>query len=182
MLVNLKYIRLFFVLVIALFVSGCGFHLRGQEKIPTSLDNIYIQSTTPYGNFEQQLAKVLRTYHINVVDNLSDANVILNIVNSNLSQVAGAVSANLQTRQYTLTYSASFQLLDPSNKQVIVDNLSAYSTTNFIATLSQMAPSSNVPNQYQQPLINDLVFRIINHLLSDQTQQSLDTYFKKKSR
>lgn len=168
------------IVLLSLCLSSCGFHLRGHVKVPRSLQRIYIQSATPYGEFEQALARNLRSYNIIVTDSANDANTVLKIISSKINQSAGAASADLQTRQYTLTYTVNFQLLAP-NQDVILPKLSVYSTTTFTAQLAQMVASSSTPEEYKSSLQNEVVFRMINRLLSEDSQQSIRQYFAKQS-
>ena len=150
-------------------------------NVPINLEKIYVQSQTPYAGFEQSLKRSLRAYNIAVVDSAEAANTIINITSSNLNQNAGAASADLQTRQYTLSYAVNFQLLAP-NQHVILPNLSAYSTTTFTAQLSQMVASSSTPTEYTSALQNDVIFRMMNLLLAEDSQQAITQYFAKHPR
>lgn len=177
---KLKPYRVILILVMLVVgLSSCGFHLRGHIKVPQALQRIYIQSKTPYGEFEQALARNLRSYNITVTDSAASANTVLNIISSDLSQNAGAASADLQTRQYTLRYNVSFQLLAP-DQDMILPNLTAYSTTTFTAQLAQMVASSSTPEEYKTSLQNEVIFRMINLLLSEDSQQSIHKYFAKQ--
>ncbi len=162
-------------------LSSCGFHLRGHIKVPTALQRVFIQSKTPYNEFEQALTRNLRSYNITVVNSADKATTVINIISSKITQSAGAASADLQTRQYSLRYNISFQLLAP-NQDIILPNLQAYSTTTFTAQLSQMVASSSTPEEYKTSLENEVVFRMINLLLSQDSQQTIQQYFAKQPR
>jgi LPS-assembly lipoprotein len=169
------------ILSLCLALTACGFHLRGNEKLPAAIKVIYIQSSTPYGNFEQTLRESLLTYNIKIVDSPKDANVILNIASAGLSQAAGAVSATLTLRQYTLNYNVTYQILSPKGKAILPAN-TVSSTTSFTSSMSDMMLSSkNATAQYLPPLQRDAVFRIISQLLSNQSQQALNKYMQSHS-
>jgi outer membrane lipopolysaccharide assembly protein LptE/RlpB len=43
--------QLFIFAFLALCLSSCGFHLRGQVNFPTQLKTLYIDSSQPFGPF-----------------------------------------------------------------------------------------------------------------------------------
>lgn len=177
MLLSIRHIFQFVILILALsLLAGCGFHLVGNRPIPSYLSKVYIQSRTPFGNFEQALRNDLRQYNIDIVDSPDQANSIINVVSSELSQTAGAASADLQTRQYTLTYTVKFQLLSPK-QFVVLPTMTAYSSATFTAQLSQMTASTTIPTEYQQPLLNDVLFRMLNLLFANDNQQKAKQFF-----
>ena len=157
-------------------VSSCGFHLRGEEKIPIALQSIYIQSATPFGSFEQTLRDSLRSYNITLADTANAANTTLDIEQVNLSSIAGSVSANLSLRQYTLNYTITYRILTPKG-QIILPTNTVTSTTTFTSNMAAMMLSSkNSTQQYMPELQRDAVFRIISQLLSMDSKQTLNAY------
>lgn len=157
-------------------LTACGFHLRGEEKLPGALQVVYIQSDTPYGSFEQTLRDSLRSYNIKLVDTPQQAKTILNIMKVNLASVAGSVSANLSLRQYTLNYTITYNVLTPNSKIILSTN-SVTATTTFTSDMAAMMLSSkNSTQQYMPELQRDAVFRIMSQLLSSNSRATLDTY------
>lgn len=169
---------LLLITILCLFgmLGSCGFHLRGEEDIPVALQNIYLQSKTPFGSFEQTLRDSLRSYNITLTDTPDAAQTVLNIEHVSLSSVAGSVSANLSLRQYTLSYTVQYRILTPKGK-VILPNNSVTSTTTFTSNMAAMMLSSkNSTQQYMPELQRDAVFRIISQLLSTDSRQTLKTF------
>lgn len=164
------------LIALCLFLVACGFHLRGEEELPTALKVIYLQSKTPYGSFEQTLRDSLRSYGVALVDSPNQANTILNITQVQLTPVAGSVSADLDLRQYTLNYVVTYSVLSPKG-EIIVPVNSVTASTTFTSKMSEMMLSSrNSTQQYMPSLQRDAVFRIISQLLSKDSQQELAAF------
>jgi LPS-assembly lipoprotein len=76
-------------LLIFLFVSGCGFQLRGEMPISEKFANVYIKTNEPYSKFSKALSNALSYSHIAVVPE-SQSNYILEILEySETQHIAG---------------------------------------------------------------------------------------------
>jgi len=171
-------IKLLLLSVLVGLLSSCGFHLRGSTPIPKELKTLYIQSRTPFGQFEQVLRDTLTTYKVNIVTEAKQAPIILNIISANLNQTAGAVSTSLTLRQYTLTYTVTYQVLTPAGK-VIIPTASVSSTASLTTDMNQMMSSSNnITDQYLPDLQRDAVSRMIYRLFSNNSRAALQQYFQ----
>jgi outer membrane lipopolysaccharide assembly protein LptE/RlpB len=163
-------------------MSSCGFHLRGiggSLQIPPELKTLYLQSDAPYASFEQTLRSNLRANGITVLDEPNKNVLVLRIINYTQAQMAGSVSSNLQTRQYTLTYTVNFELLT-STGVTLLPSTSVSSITTFTANVSQMLmTANNISLQYVTSLENDATFRLLNRLLATDTKKTLADYFAK---
>jgi LPS-assembly lipoprotein len=169
------------VIVTAVLLTSCGFHLRGTKKheqnTPKHLKIVYLQSNSPYAPFEQSLRQNLRGYNINVINDPAPKTLILQIINYNLAQTAGSVSSNLQTRQYTLVFTVNFVLRAPSGA-ILLGPTSVASLTTFTADLSQMLmTTNNISQQYTTNLYNDAAFRLSNRLLANDTRSAITAYY-----
>ena len=172
---HLPWLAILFCLVSLL--SSCGFHLRGEEKIPTALQTLYLQSTTPFGSFEQALRDSLRSYNITFTDTPETANTILDIEHVDLASVAGSVSANLSLRQYTLSYTVTYRILTPKGTVILPTNAVTSSTTFTSNMAAMMLSSKNSTQQYMPQLQRDAVFRIISQLLSKDGRNTFKRLF-----
>lgn len=163
-------------------LTSCGFHLRGTqsraEDTPQALRIIYLQSNSPYAQFENILRQNLRGYNIQTIDE-PDHHLILRIINYNLNQSTGSVSSNLQTRQYVVTFTVNFELLAPDGK-VLLGPTSVTSMTTFTANLSQMlVATNNITQQYSLGLYNDAAFRLSSRLVAEDTRKAIAAYYHK---
>lgn len=102
-----------FGLLLALFfcvtLSSCGFQLAGQH-LPPALKVLYVQSTDPYNEFMRLLHQDLKAQGVTMVSDPSLARTTLFIFNIHTDETQTSVGSDQQTRQYTITFSASFEL------------------------------------------------------------------------
>jgi LPS-assembly lipoprotein len=103
------------VALLAMLIAGCGFHLRGQAKLP--FDSIYIAGSPV---FALPVARALRAgSQTRVSDNPKDAQVTLQILGEFREAVILSLSAAGRVREKTLRYRISYRLTDAKGIEYI---------------------------------------------------------------
>lgn len=103
------------LLAMALLLASCGFHLRGQAKLP--FDSIYISGSQVFAN---QMARALRSgSQTRVTDNPKDAQVTLQVLGENRERVILSLSGSGRVREITLRYRVSYRLTDAKGLEYI---------------------------------------------------------------
>lgn len=162
--------------IIMISIVSCGFHLRGHVSIPPELKTLFLQSNTPYGDFEQTLRSRLRSYNIKLTDTAADAPLTLAILSTRWQQTPGAFSTNLTTRQFTLGLTVTYQVLSSTGTIVIPTN-SVTATTAFTIDSSQLLSSTDLGQQYHDNLQEDAASRLMSQLVSKNSRHAIDAYF-----
>ena len=67
----------FSVLIAAMALAACSFHLRGQEGMP--FDTIYLEAANPNTDMIKELRRSLEVNKVKMVDNAQQADVILDV-------------------------------------------------------------------------------------------------------
>lgn len=107
---------LFFLTV--LILSGCGFHLRGQNIIPPKLHILKLQSGQVYGDFESTLRNILTQLGVNVVRS-GCAPATLHIINISLFQDVPTIGGSNQARVYVYYYRVNFEVFDDAHHLLV---------------------------------------------------------------
>lgn len=162
--------------IIMISIASCGFHLRGHVSIPPELKTLFLQSNTPYGDFEQTLRSRLLSYNTKLTDTAADAPLTLAVLSTSWQQTPGAFSTNLTTRQFTLSLTITYQLLS-SNGTVVIPANSVTSTTAFTIDSSQLLSSTDLGQQYHDNLQQDAANRLMSQLVSKNNLHAIDAYF-----
>ena len=100
------------MLLTALLLSGCGFHLRGminKESIRW-LNNIAIVIEQAHRDLDPLLKEQLKAYRIEVNPDPAAANYLLIIENETMEQNISSISSSTTPRQYQLIYTIAFKL------------------------------------------------------------------------
>lgn len=108
----------FILLVLTIFLSACGFHLRGLIDVPEWLNNVSIISKDGNNELISNLKSQLEGYKIRVNPDPALAKYWLIINSSNLQQQIISIGASTNPRQYQLILTIEF-MLQTSKGQII---------------------------------------------------------------
>jgi LPS-assembly lipoprotein len=108
------------VAVAVLLLAGCGFHLRGEAKLP--FDALYIQAGSG-SQFANQLRRAITNgTETKVVDDAKSAQATLQILNEYRERQILSLSASGRVQELTLVYRVGFRLSDGAAKEYIPSN------------------------------------------------------------
>jgi len=99
-----------FLLLTALLLAGCGFHLRGQVVMP--FDTMYLEATNPGTLFVLDLRRSLAINNIELVDAKEDADVVLDIVFEIADKQVLSLGADGRVNEFRLNYRVSLRAYD----------------------------------------------------------------------
>ena len=107
--------RLTVSIALCAMLTACGFHLRGQAKLP--FDSIYISGSPAFVN---QISRELRAgSQARVTTNPKDAQVTLQIVSEARERVILSLSAAGRVQEITLRYRVAYRLTDAKGAEYI---------------------------------------------------------------
>jgi LPS-assembly lipoprotein len=105
------------VLIAALMITACGYHLRGSYDLPKGMNKIFLQGGSPL--LQEQLNNVLKTSSGRIVDSPEKANVILRIFSDDIERRTLSFSERGRSNDIELAGHLEFDVLDPK-KGVLV--------------------------------------------------------------
>ncbi len=153
----------FIPLILALFLSSCGFHLRGLADAPEWLDNVSIISRDGNKELVSILKSQLEGYKIKVNSDPAFAKYWLIINKINFRQQIVSIGASTNPRQYQLILTLEF-MLQTSKGEII-------KPPRFISVSRQLTVNSDRilgSSDEEAILINEMkkeaVLQIINRL------------------
>jgi LPS-assembly lipoprotein len=103
--------RISIVLLFALALSACGFQLRGVADL--SFKNLYIQGSPL--SISRDLKQSLKTNGIQVVENVEQAELLLELMNETNEKKILSLSSGGVVREYELNYQVRFRTRAPAS-------------------------------------------------------------------
>ncbi len=107
------------LLLVALMVSSCGFHLRGTQSMEASLSDIYIVSADRFGSFYQNLVRTFNQSDIAVTDSPAESEYQLTIGRERNTKRAIGTTKTISVAEYEIRVEVSIGLLSSSGEVVI---------------------------------------------------------------
>lgn len=105
------------ILLIALLLSACGYHLRGEIELPTELKSVYIQGAS--GPLLDQFNKALISSSVQIVNTPAAAGTIITVSNEDTLKRALSLGSGGRANQYGLEYRLNYQVTDKENNEIV---------------------------------------------------------------
>ncbi len=142
--------KYFQVVLFALLLQGCGFHLAGEGKFADELSNTHIQGASASKEMLRALEKSLRSNHINVVA-AESATALLRILNEETERVVITVDSNGKAREFELLLRITFEVKRLDNT-VLLDQQMIDLNRDFVFDKSDLLGA----NEEEQDLFNEM--------------------------
>jgi LPS-assembly lipoprotein len=113
--------RRHFLLALALPLAGCGFQLRGTQRIPYR--SIYIQTPDRESAIVRRLEQTLKDYQITLGASAGEAEAVLVLSQERKNRTILALSGGGRVREYRLNYAINYSLSDRDGKVVYPDSM-----------------------------------------------------------
>lgn len=99
--------RLFILMLAALLLTACGFHLRGQADMPFKM--LYLDAANPTTPFIADLRRNLEANHVQLVNSAEQADVVLNIVQESTDKQILTLGGSGRVNEFRLIYRISLR-------------------------------------------------------------------------
>jgi len=93
-----------------LFVSSCGFHLRGDYLMSPQLQTLHVSSADKFGELTRQVKQHLSLNNIKLVPNANKNIPQMRLLKDSLNRRTLSVFPNGQVAEYELIYTVRYQL------------------------------------------------------------------------
>ncbi|MBI5659940.1 MAG: hypothetical protein HZC43_10450 [Nitrosomonadales bacterium] len=108
----MRIVPLVFVLMLALLLGACGFHLRGQSAFALPFQTLYVKSANDYAPFVVDLKRAIEANSVQIADSPDQAQLTLHIVSEATDKQILSLSGGGRVREYRLQYRVSLRVHD----------------------------------------------------------------------
>lgn len=147
---------------LALVLSACGFHLRGNIPLPDGIKNMFIQ--VPEGTFKEQLEDVLVNAGADIQSSRSGADVVLRVTSAKSDRTVGTLDQRGKADSYNLVFTVSYVLLDSEGKNL--RNVSLSETRRYNFNPEQVIESESEEADLLADMEQDVALRMVRQLSS----------------
>lgn len=159
-------------MLVATVLSACGFQLRGQNKLPSELKMVYIESSQPYHSLVTSLKNRLQASAIQVAEQPQQAQLTVVIEPQELTHQVTSASASNEVRNYWLTYPVTFTVLDRHGKVIIAQETLTVGR-HYVANQDQIRSDNQEMQLIKQQMERELISLLFNRLRSEQVTRLL---------
>jgi len=111
--------RVSVILLLALALSACGFHLRGKIALPADLGPVLVTSTTPYSPLAQAVADGLRSSGAVAAAEGATGVASLQILSERWGDLPISIDEFGRAQEFSLRYAAVFTFLRADGSELV---------------------------------------------------------------
>lgn len=104
------HIKKVLIIICAVFLFSCGYHLRGSVNVPDEMRRVYVQNASP--DLHSAFGNVLQYSEGAMVNSLSEAGMVVNVLDERMNRRAISLSGTGKANEFELHYLLDYQLLD----------------------------------------------------------------------
>jgi len=149
-------------MVLAVTLTACGFHLRGNIPLPDGIKHMYIQA--PSGTFKDQLELILVNAGAEIAGSASLADVVLNIKEAESERTVGTLDERGKANSFNLNFTVKYRLEDPEGKKIRKTSLKETRRYDFDPEL--IIESESEEADLLLDMEQDIALRIVRQLSS----------------
>lgn len=164
----MKNIKLTFLLLFSFLIASCGFHLRGNQDLSSSLAEVQIQGTSIHSELGRGLIRALTRAKVDVLD---ESDVLLIITKDIFSKRVLSLDSAGRANQYELNYQLSFSLIkklkQDNEKQGFVDLIASQSITEkreYLFDANLVLAKSDEEMQLNKDMRETAIFQLVRRL------------------
>ncbi len=151
--------RAIFSVMLALAISACGFHLRGQATLPYS--TLYVSG--PSGtSLTRSLTRVLKSSGVKVVERQADAEVGLIILSDTREKSILSLSGAGRAQEYELRERVSFRIVTANEPDLPASEIVTQRTISF--NDAQVLAKESEESLLYRDMENDTVQQLLRRL------------------
>lgn len=157
------------VMVLALLLSACGFHLRGAVDLPEGLKKVYLAGASM--PLREQFGKVLRAASGELAAGPESASVVVNIIGESNDQRALSLSARGRSNELELSYRLRYAVVK-TDGSVLLENQPIEIKREYFNNQQDIVAKDNeqqtIRNEMLQQAVRMMVDRIRTVLVAGQ--------------
>lgn len=111
-----KALQWFLMLLAAVMLSACGFHMRGPAQLPFKSIYLGFSGNSSLGT---ELKRYIRASGVEVTDQATEAEAVMQVLANTTEKKILTLNSNGQVREYSLYQRFSFQVKDQAGKVTI---------------------------------------------------------------
>lgn len=149
-------------LLVATIVTGCGWRLRGTGVVE-NVSSVHISSQGRFGDFYQALSRSLQASNISVVENATNAQYNIVILDQRSLRKTASVSVTVRVSEYQLTEEVTIMIL-AANGQPLLQRTTLSTERFFDFDENDVQSKEDEANLLRREMQSDLIRQIISHL------------------
>jgi len=161
--INNRYKILLLLVISSVILISCGFHLRGEIKVPDVLKELYIEGDIVSNDFGTVLIRRIKQLGITKNDSKENSSAILQITKNNFTRRVLTVNAATKASAYKLDLVIGFELVDNSGESLL-KNQQIRQTREYNIDPSNALASGDQENRLKLEMVEFIVNQMLTRM------------------
>jgi LPS-assembly lipoprotein len=105
------------IVVIALLLSACSYHLRGTLELPANMRNVYVEGGSPA--LLDQFRQAIKSSSAKLATSRTGAGLVVKIFNEEFNRRVLSLSSRGKSNEFELYYRLDYELANASDKPLM---------------------------------------------------------------
>ena len=103
----------------AVALSACGFHMRGEAKLPAAMQRVYLQVSDPFSPLKRDLEAALARSGATVENKPGDGIADITVSDLSLAPIVRSVGANAFVNEFSMVYHLELAIAGADGKALL---------------------------------------------------------------
>jgi len=112
-------LRSLLILAAAAALAACGFHLRGEAKLPAGMQRVHLTVADPYSPLKRDLEAALTRSGATLVGAPGDGVAEISVPAVSIAPVVRSVGANAFVNEFSMVYHVEIEISGPDGKLLL---------------------------------------------------------------
>ena len=152
------------VVVLAMLLAGCGFHLRGSAGLPDGMAVTYIQGIKPWSRLHEDFRDALEGHGVVVTEQRDEATAVLHILEKDSRMDVLTVDIGGKVQELQQVQMIRFRITG-RDQQVLVDEQTVTAKRDFVFIkediLAKERESQFIRRELERDVVNLAMLRIM---------------------
>ena len=157
------YLSIASLLLLALTLSACGFHLRGQMNLPPEMARTHVEGVGAHSDLGRDLRRLLEGGGVQVVDSAEQATAILDIINNRASRRVLSVQGGGKVQEYELVQQLVFSVRTTDGR-VLLPPQQLELTREYLFDRNDPLASNSLQGEIRDEMRRDIVQLLMRRL------------------
>ena len=145
------------VFAIAMLLSACGYHLRGELDLPENFNKVYLEGGSP--QLREEFNRTLRLTSAQLAKSPEEAGIVIRIIGEDANRRALSLSSRGRSNEIELYYRLEYELPGPSNE---TDRQLVEIRREYFNDQQNIVAKDNEETVIKNEMYQQAVFAIIN--------------------
>jgi len=148
------------ILIFALLLSACGYHLRGALELPAGLKNVYLEGGS--SQLREQFTRAMNISSVPLAGSPETAGLIVKIFGEDSQRRILSLNSQGAANDWELSYRFNFELADSNNKVLMASEpveIKREYYNDQLAVIAQGNEETVIRNEMYQQAVRSIVNR-----------------------